>query len=257
MRDPGLDEAISAAGGVGALARKIGIAQPSVSNWARVPAERVLKVEAVTGVSRAVLRPDLFGQQPAPEIDEVDAARAQEYALLAALLSRAPNQDLLDRLAHLRGDASPLGLAHVALAEAAQQTKAQQVEREYFDLFIGLGRGELLPYGSYYLTGFLHERPLARLRESLTQLGIERSAGQAEPEDHAAILCEIMAALASGRFPAPEGAERALFEQHLAPWIGHFFADLERAEAAGFYRRVGALGRVFIAIETEAFALPS
>jgi TorA maturation chaperone TorD len=218
MRDPGLDQAITAAGGVGALARKIGIAQPSISNWSRVPAERVLTVEAVTGVSREVLRPDLYSDRPG--IDEVDAARAREYALLATLLARAPDQALLDRIAGLHGDASPLGLAHVALAEAARQTNVERAEREYFDLFIGLGRGELLPYGSYYLTGFLHERPLARLRESLAQLGIERAAGQAEPEDHAAILCEIMAGLASGRFPVPEGPSRVLFEEHLAPWMG-------------------------------------
>ena len=173
------------------------------------------------------------------------------------LLARAPDAALLERLATLRGDASPLGLAHAALAEAASRTNAERVEREYFDLFIGLGRGELLPYGSYYLTGFLHERPLARLREDLERLGIERAEGQAEPEDHAAILCEIMAGLASRRFPAAAGADRELFEQHLAPWIGRFFADLERAEAADFYRRVGTLGRVFIEIETEALALPS
>ena len=259
MRDPGLDQAISAAGGVGALARKIGISQPSVSNWSRIPAERVLAVEAVTGVNRAILRPDLFGVYPGTggDVEEVDAARAQEYALLALLLSRAPDQALLERLAGLRGDASPLGVAHVALAEAASRTSAERVEREFFDLFIGLGRGELLPYGSYYLTGFLHERPLARLRESLARLGIERAEGQAEPEDHAAILCEIMAGLASRRFAGPSGADRDLFEQHLSPWIGRFFADLERAEAADFYRRIGTLGRVFMEVETEAFALPS
>ncbi len=257
MRDTGLDEAIRAAGGVGALARKIGIAQPSVSNWSRVPAERVHVVETVTGVSRAVLRPDLFCDRPDVDEDNVDAARAREYALLAVLLARAPEQALLDRLASLRADTSPLGLAHAALAEAANCTTAERVEREYFDLFIGVGRGELLPYGSYYLTGFLHERPLARLRECLGRLAIERAAGQAEPEDHAAILCEIMAGLASRRFPAPAGAERELFEQHLSPWIGRFFADLERAQAAGFYRSVGALGRTFIEIETAAFALPS
>ena len=154
----------------------------------------------------------------------------------------------------MRGDASPLGLAHAALAEAAERASVERVEREYFDLFIGLGRGELLPYGSYYLTGFLHERPLARLRAHLDKLGIERTEGQAEPEDHAAILCEIMAGLASRRFPAPTGSDREVFEQHLAPWIGRFFADLEQAEAADFYRRIGALGRVFISIETEAFA---
>jgi TorA maturation chaperone TorD len=259
MRDPGLDEAIRAAGGVGALARKIGISQPSVSNWARIPAERVLSVEAATGVSRGILRPDLYAEHhgTAGDVDEVDAARAQEYALLAALLARAPDAALLERLGTLRGDPSPLGLAHAALADAATRTNAERAEREYFNLFIGLGRGELLPYGSYYLTGFLHERPLARLREDLSRLGIERVEGQAEPEDHAAILCEIMAGLASSRFPAPAGADRELFEQHLAPWIGRFFADLEQAEAADFYRRIGMLGRVFIEIETEALALPS
>jgi TorA maturation chaperone TorD len=259
MRDVGLDEAIRVAGGVGALARKIGISQPSVSNWARVPAERVLSVETATGVSRAILRPDLYAEYPGTSggIDEVDAARAQEYALLSVLLARAPDAALLARLGALRGDTSPLGLAHVALAEAAQNCNAERVEREYFDLFIGLGRGELLPYGSYYLSGFLHERPLARLRADLSRLGIERTAGQAEPEDHAAILCEIMSGLASSRFPAPAGADRELFEQHLAPWIGRFFADLERAEAADFYRRIGTLGRVFVEIETDAFALPS
>jgi len=98
---------------------------------------------------------------------------------------------------------------------------------------------------------------LARLRESLAQLGIERTAGQAEPEDHAAILCEIMAGLASGRLPAAEGAARALFEEHLAPWMERFFIDLEQAEAAAFYRRTGTVGRVLIGIEREAFALPS
>jgi TorA maturation chaperone TorD len=261
MRDGGLDEAIRVAGGVGALARKIGISQPSVSNWSRIPAERVLSVEAATGVSRAVLRPDLYGD-PSDDftgdrgVDEVDAARAQEYALLSVLLACAPDAGFLARLAALRCDASPLGLAHAGLAEAASRANVERVEREYFDLFIGLGRGELLPYGSYYLSGFLHERPLARLRADLGKLGIERSAGQAEPEDHAAILCEIMAGLASRRFEAPVGAERELFEHHLAPWIGRFFVDLERAEAADFYRHVGTVGRVFMAIETDAFVLP-
>jgi TorA maturation chaperone TorD len=257
MRDAGLEEAIRAAGGVGALAQKIGISQPSVSNWSRVPAERVISVEAVTGVARDVLRPDLYGAQPSGTIDEVDAARGAEYALLAVLLARAPDADMLARLARLRGDASPLGLAHAALAEAAATTTVERAEREYFNLFIGIGRGELLPYGSYYLTGFLNERPLARLRDELARLGIERVEGNSEPEDHAAILCEIMAGLASRRFPAPAGAEREIFEQHLAPWIGRFFADLEQAEAADFYRRIGTLGRVFMTIETEAFALPS
>jgi TorA maturation chaperone TorD len=204
-----------------------------------------------------VLRPDLYNQVMTKPVDEIDAARAQEYALLATLLVRAPDAALLAQLGALRGDASPLGLAHAALGEAASATTAERVEREYFDLFIGLGRGELLPYGSYYLTGFLHERPLARLREDLGKIGIERSEGVAEPEDHAAIVLEIMAGVIGGTFPAPAGTDRDLFERHLAPWIGRFFSDLERAEAADFYRRVGELGRIFMDVETEAFALPS
>ena len=191
------------------------------------------------------------------DIDEVDAARAQEYALLAALLTRAPDAELLSRISQLRADPSPLGLAHAALAEAAEQTNAGRVEREFFDLFIGLGRGELLPYGSFYLTGFLHERPLARLREDLAKIGVARAEGVAEPEDHAGILCEIMSGLASRRLPAPPDSDRLIFDKHMAPWITRFFTDLENAQAADFYRRLGALGRTFMDIETEAFELPA
>jgi TorA maturation chaperone TorD len=258
MRDSGLIEAINAAGGVTELARRIGISQPSVTNWDRVPADRVVTVEQVTGVARMRLRPDLYGEAPmANEIDEIDRVRAQEYALLAALLARAPAAEFLRRLTRLTGDDTPLGRAHRVLAEAAKNADAANVEREYFDLFIGVGRGELLPYASYYLTGFLHERPLARLREDLIRLGLERTEGNSEPEDHAATLCEIMAAIVGGTFPTPDGTERALFEKHMAPWIGRFFADIERAEAADFYCHVGALGRAFMDIEREAFALPA
>jgi TorA maturation chaperone TorD len=258
MREPGLSEALRAVGGVGELARQIGISQPSVSNWTRIPAERVISVEAVTGVDRAVLRPDLYGDtKMAGDIDDVDAARAQEYALIAALLRRAPDARLLADLSELRGDATPLGVAHAALAEAASATSAERIEREYFDLFIGLGRGELLPYGSYYLTGFLHDRPLARLREDLERIGVARAEGVVEPEDHAGILCEIMSGVASRRLPAPPDSDRMIFDKHMAPWIGRFFADLERAEAADFYRRLGRLGRIFMDIEAEAFGLPA
>ena len=213
-------------------------------------------IQSATDVDRATFRPDLFAQSTGTtgDIDEVDAARAWEYALLSVLLARAPNADLLHRFAQIEGDASPLGVAHATLSQAARGTSEERVAREFFDLFIGLGRGECLPYGSYYLTGFLHERPLARLRQDLVRLGIERAPGQSEPEDHAAVLCEIMAGLAAQGLPAPPGADRDLFEAHLAPWMARFFADLERAQGAEFYRSVGMLGRMFIEIESEAFA---
>ncbi|TQF31210.1 molecular chaperone TorD family protein [Bradyrhizobium sp. UNPA324] len=254
MRDDGLERAIGAAGGIAQLARKIGISQPSISNWTRVPAQRVIAVETATGVPRNDLRPDLYEQAtPAELVDPVDDARAQEYALLATLLSAPPSKRLLDRLAALAGNATPLGRAHAALADAAESAVAAQVERQYFDLFVGLGRGELLPYASYYLTGFLNERPLSRLRADLTRLGIERIANNSEPEDHAAILCETMSGLADGSFNASPEAQHAFFEKHVSPWMGRLFADMESAGNVHFYRAVGAVGRTFIEIETEAF----
>ena len=256
MRDEGLDRAIGAAGGVAELARKIGISQPSVSNWSRVPAQRVIAVESATGIPRRQLRPDLYSGEltlPDDAIDPVDAARAAEYALLATLLSAAPSRTLLDRLSELSPDETPLGRAHAMMADAASNAVLRDVEREYFDLFVGLGRGELLPYASYYLTGFLNERPLSRLRADLAALGIERVESNFEPEDHAATLCEIMAGFAGGRFPASSEAQRAFFEKHLSPWMARLFADMERSETAKFYRAVGAVGRLFVEIETEAF----
>jgi TorA maturation chaperone TorD len=186
-------------------------------------------------------------------VDEVDLARAQEYSLLSVLLLRSPDAPMLSRLACLRGDHSPLGIAHTALAEAAARTDAEGAAREHFTLFVGLGRGELLPYASYYRTGFLHGRPLANLREALQRIGIERVDGQAEPEDHAALLLEIMAGLSRRAIPAPAGTEQAFFGDHLAPWIGRFFADLEKTSSAHFYASVGALGRTFMEIETQGF----
>jgi TorA maturation chaperone TorD len=189
------------------------------------------------------------------EVDEIDLLRSQEYDLLAALLGRAPNREVLDRLRDLKGDASPLGLAHLALADAAAAMDPEALQREFFDLFVGVTRGELLPYGSYYLTGFLHERPLASVRESLGVLGIARADNVFEPEDHIAILCEVMAGLTAGRFETAAGADRRFFERHLRPWAPRFFADLETAKSACFYRAVARVGGLFMDIEAEAFAM--
>ena len=179
MRDAGLEQAIKAAGGIASLARAIGIAQPSVSAWSRIPAERVLAVEALTRVNRVVLRPDLYGSTETQlssktEVDEIDDLRAAEYGLLSLLLGKAADADTLSRVAALKGDPSDLGMAHIELAAAAAAADDRVVSKEFFELFIGLGRGDLLPYASYYMTGFLHERPLARVREDLDMLDGDR-----------------------------------------------------------------------------------
>jgi TorA maturation chaperone TorD len=191
----------------------------------------------------------------AARVEPIDLLRAQEYALLATLLACAPSRELLSRIAALSGDDSPLGRAHRALTEAARQAEPEALGGEFFDLFIGVGRGELLPYASYYLTGFLNERPLAQVRADLDAIGVERVEHNPEPEDHIAILCEVMAGLAAGQFTADAGIQRRFFERHLKPWAERFFAELENTRSARFYRAVGAFGRLLIEIEAEAFTM--
>jgi TorA maturation chaperone TorD len=192
---------------------------------------------------------------PTRVVDEIDNARAREYALLSTLLSHSPDARFLSALTGLRGDASPIGLAHAALAEAAKQSSEESAAREYFALFAGLKEAALLPYASHYLANTLYGRPLARLREALQNLGIEKAPKRMEPEDHARFLCEVMAGLVGGDISAPDGTDRVFFEEQLAPWISRFFVDLEAAKSVPFYRSVGTLGRTFIEVEVHAFTL--
>jgi TorA maturation chaperone TorD len=197
------------------------------------------------------------GDDLTADIDEADLLRAQCYSLLAQLLVRQPDGSLLARVAALKGDDTPFGGALSRLAEAASRTGEAAAEREYFALFIGVARGELVPYASYYLTGFLNEKPLAKLRADMQALGIARKTDVKEPEDHIASICEMMAGLIAGSFGAPAdlAAQRAFYDKHLAPWAGKFFADLEKAQGADLYRLVGEIGQLFLAIEAEAFGM--
>ena len=190
-------------------------------------------------------------------IAEEDRLRADLYDFLGRLLAAPPDQALLDKSAALSGDESELGRAIRALSRVAPATTPQAVESEYTALFIGVGRGELLPYTSYYLTGFLNEKPLAALRDDMRMLGIGRSPDVYEPEDHIASLLEMMAGMITGRFgkPVPIDRSREFFDRHIGPWAGHFFTDLEGAKNSVFYAPVGSAGRVFMEIEKEAFQM--
>ena len=118
--------------------------------------------------------PDANSIAKEPLRSEDDVLRSQQYGFLARILGAAPSADLIAQVAEMEGDDSPLGGAYGLLARKAADTDPAAIEREYFDLFIGVGRGELLPYASFYLTGFLNERPLADLRGDLTVLGVDR-----------------------------------------------------------------------------------
>ena len=192
-----------------------------------------------------------------PQITEEDGLRADLYDFLGLLLSGPPDQVLLAQTAKLAGDDSALGTAIKALARIASLSKPKTVESEFNALFIGLGRGELLPYASYYLTGFLNEKPLATLRRDMAVRGMTRAENVYEPEDNIASLMEMMGGMIRGRFGAPASLDdqKTFFGKHIGPWAGHFYTDLEAAQNSVLYASVGAVGRVFMEIEAEGFRM--
>lgn len=186
-----------------------------------------------------------------------DRLRADLYNFLGLMLSGPPDQILLDQCAGLSGDDSDLGKAIAGLSRVAKATKPKKVESEFNALFIGLGRGELLPYASYYLTGFLNEKPLAALRTDMAARGMTRAQNVYEPEDNIASLMEMMGGMIVGRFgtPAALADQKLFFNKHIAPWAAHFYADLEAAKNSVLYASLGSVGRAFMEIEREAFRL--
>ncbi len=186
-----------------------------------------------------------------------DELRASQYRLLASFLARPPDAPILDLVASFAGDDTELGQALAVLSKLAQKTTPEMASNEYHDLFIGLGRGELIPYGSFYMTGFLNEKPLALLRQDMAKHDIARAEDVGEPEDHIGALCEMMAGLIMGDFGEPLSVpeQKQFFDKHLSSWAERFFVDLENAKAARLYTPIGTLGRVFMGIETTAFEM--
>jgi TorA maturation chaperone TorD len=198
------------------------------------------------------------GSIPVVTAADDDQVRGNVYALLGHLLSAPPDATVLESLAAIapapEGE-TLLSASWQMLGDAAARATPESLRDEHTTLFIGLGRGEVVPYASWYLTGFLMEQPLARLRGDLKELGIERQDGVREPEDHAAALCDAMALLISGDDPAPVALQSQFFARHIEPWMGRFFRDLQQAASARFYRAVGQLGEQFIDVETRAFGM--
>jgi TorA maturation chaperone TorD len=191
-------------------------------------------------------------------VTDEELVRAQLYGLLAKFLSQPPSADALTASGALQGDdSSPLGSAIRTFARVASATSEAAAADEYQNLFIGVGRGELLPFGSYYLTGFLNEKPLAKLRSDMSAVGIARREGVSEPEDHAASVLEVMAGLIDGRFGEPAGIEQQqqFFEAHIQSWMPVFFRDLAEASSSVLYAALADVGSRFLEIEAEAFRM--
>lgn len=190
-------------------------------------------------------------------VAEEDLLRAQLYQMLSHFLGNPPSQKDLDSLAAMKGDDSPLGQAIASLAKIAGKTNVALVSQEFQELFIGVGRGELLPFGSYYLTGFLHEKPLAALRSDMERLGIARRQSVKVPEDHIAAIFEMMSGIIDGKYGTAYDldAQREFFTTHVGSWAKHFMSDLEGAKASILYAAVGTIGRIFLDIEEVAFTM--
>ena len=192
-----------------------------------------------------------------PDITDEDRLRADLYNYLGLMLSAPPDQMLLDQTAALTGDDTDLGQAIKGLARVAKVSKPNAVRSEFNALFIGLGRGELLPYASYYLTGFLNEKPLANLRATMANFGMVRADDVFEPEDNIASLMEMMAGMIVGRFGrvATLQEQNEFFNAHIGTWSTHYFTDLQAAKSSVLYASLGAVGSAFMNIEREAFRM--
>lgn len=200
-------------------------------------------------------------------------SRIEIYSLLAGLMREPPDAALLGQLAAIglpepgsehpasepagsAPDEPRLVSAWRQLRAAARAADPAAVDDEFHALFIGLGRGEVLPYASWYLSGALMDRSLVALRSDLARLAITRRDGNREPEDHAAALCEAMALLADPAEGVSLAEQRNFLMMHIAPWMGRFFDDVAAANGADFYRPVAALGSTFLAVEQSWLSLP-
>ncbi|MCL1047229.1 molecular chaperone TorD family protein [Shewanella sp. 1_MG-2023] len=187
------------------------------------------------------------------EISENDQLRADIYQILAALLRREPSAELLAFLAELEIDAeeeNDMTAAWAALKVAATQYTEKELEEEYFNIFYGVGRGEVLPYASWFMTGSLMDKPLALLRQDLLQLGFAREDEVKEPEDHVAALCEVMGTLI---LEAPGYRQLAFYQRHIGSWIARFCDTLEKTPSAAFYAPVALLAKAFFEVEANEF----
>ncbi|EDL70305.1 TorD/DmsD family molecular chaperone [Vibrio campbellii] len=185
--------------------------------------------------------------------EQEQTLRTEIYLVLSALFRSAPSEEMIEFLTSLEVEPSESAMqkAWIALQQAAKDSNREALEDEYQDLFIGIGRGEVMPFGSWHMTGAMMEKPLAEIRHDLELLGFERDENVKEPEDHIAALCEVMAMLTGEE----EELQQAVFNKHIAPWFSSFTQQLENAESANFYKPAAQLCEAFLTLEQVRFSV--
>jgi TorA maturation chaperone TorD len=200
----------------------------------------------------AIVQPLVFE----PPAQDEEMARADLYGTLASLFCAPPPPALLKRIASSEREGNGLlDAAWCAVVESAKTTDAEAVREEYERLFIGVGKPEVMLYGSYYISGFLMEKPLVILRTDLANLGLQRADSVVESEDHIASLCEVMRHLITSDDALLSGlqVQKKFFADHLQPWVNTLFSTLEARTDAVFYAPLAHFARVFFEIEMQAF----
>lgn len=191
--------------------------------------------------------------------DSVEVARAELYGLLARLWLAPPDAELLAQFRSAVTQAPEPGgtleAPWMALVHMLRNTTAEAAAEEHDALFQGVGKPEVFAFGSYYLSGFLNEKPLAALRSDLAQLGLAREEGALETEDHIAYGFEVMRYLIAGDDLAVCNLEqqRRFFRAHLQPWVAQLCDAVQGHARAQVWAAVAALTREFVAVETQGF----
>jgi TorA maturation chaperone TorD len=199
-----------------------------------------------------------LSEQLSNTLDE-EAARSELYGILAGVLYASPAIELI---AQIRVAATDTPAAGAFLEEpwrnfvgVTRSMSDQAIKDEYDALFGGVGKPEVYLYGSHYLSGFLNEKPLARLRTELQSLGLERSDAMSDTEDHFAYLCEVMRYLIAGDDVAVANLtrQREFFSTHIQPWALLMCDDIQSNTKANFYTSLAELIRAFMGIEAQGF----
>jgi TorA maturation chaperone TorD len=191
-----------------------------------------------------------------------DQVRADFYALLAHLFSRAPDDRVLQSMVITQepdAEASmELTNSWRALSAASAVVTHDALVEEYEAVFVGVGRPPVILYGSFYLAGFMMEKPLAELRDDLAKMGFARHPDVRESEDHLAAVCDVMRALILGNLndaPADIGAQKVFFEKHLKPWVFKCCTAIQVYEKSNYYKRVAKFAEQFFEMESQAFEM--
>ena len=191
-------------------------------------------------------------------LDE-ETARAEVYGLLAALYYAPPTPELLAQLrvavTQAPAEGGFLEESWRAVVAAARAADDASIATEYNTLFGGVGKAEVHLFGSHYLTGFLNEKPVARLRTDLAKLGLERDEAMPETEDHFAYLCEVMRYLIAGDDVAVANLtqQKAFFGDHVQVWVNDMCSAIAKHPRAKFYAALAEFTRAFVSVETQGF----